>query len=210
VPAADLRALVPEPLAIDEFGGSAWVGVIPFWMSGVTLRRCPAVPGLSRFPELNVRTYVRLADRPGVWFFSLDAANQLAVWVARWLFQLPYVYARMRVRRTGDRVDYDSRRRDGTAFAVDYRALGDPARAMPGTVEHWLTERYCLYARSGAGALHRAEVHHAPWSLQPAAAHVRRNDLLGVLGIAVTGPAPQQHYARRLDVVVWSPERVEA
>lgn len=208
VPAAALRSLVPRTLAIEEHSGTAWVGVIPFWMSGVALRHWPALPGLSRFPELNVRTYVALDGRPGVWFFSLDAAHRLAVWTARRWFHLPYVYARMRVRRSGDRVEYESVRPAGPGFAATYGPQGDPEYAAAGTLAHWLTERYCLYAQARSGGLFRAEIQHPPWPLQPATAEVRRNDMLRVHGIAVQGPAPEQHYAHRMQVVVWSPQRI--
>src|ERR1700758_2464987 len=90
-----LRPLVPPQLPLDTFDGQCWVGVVPFWMSGVRARGVPPLPGLARFPELNVRTYVAYKDKPGVYFFSLDAANFPAVWAARTFFHLPYFYARM-------------------------------------------------------------------------------------------------------------------
>jgi len=202
VPPALRRPLIPEPLAIDTFEGSAWVALTPFWMSGVTLRGLPAFPGLSTFPEMNVRTYVRLNDQPGVWFFSLDAANRLAVGMARRLFHLPYVHARMRVGRLGAQLLYASRRRDGTSFVGSYEPAGPVIRFLPGTREHFLTERYRLYARSPRGNLYRAEIDHEPWPLQPARATLERNDLLAAHGIAAEGE-PLVHYARRLDVKIW-------
>jgi hypothetical protein len=203
VAAGVLRSLVPSPLQVQEFSGSAWVAVTPFWMSGVTPRHWPALPALSRFPELNVRTYVTLGDRPGVWFFSLDAGNRLAVWVARRRYRLPYVHARMTVHRAGGRIAYRSVRPGGTGFEATYEPAGPPQASEPGTLAHWLTERYCLYARRRRGGLYRAEIHHAPWPLQPATAEVRRNDMLRVHAIADDGPPLHAHYARRLDVVVW-------
>jgi len=209
VPAALLRPLVAPELEIQEFGGSAWFGVIPFWMSGVTPRGWPHIPGLSSFPELNVRTYVSLADRPGVWFLSLDAANRVAVWVARGLYRLPYVYARMRVQHDGAKINYSSMRPSGRGFEGSYQADGPVVYPAPGTLEHFLTERYCLYARSRSGALHRAEVHHAPWPLQRGAAAIRRNDMLAVHGIELHAPPSRIHYAERLDVRVWPLARIE-
>jgi uncharacterized protein YqjF (DUF2071 family) len=203
VPVASVRGLVPAPLDIQQFAGSAWVGVIPFWMSGVTRRGWPGVPGATSFPELNVRTYVSYQDRPGVWFFSLDAASRLAVWAARRLYHLPYEFARMRVRHTGERIEYRSARPTAEGFEASYSPAGTPLASPAGSLEHWLTERYCLYAWSRRGALQRAEVHHEPWPLQPAAAEVRRNDMLRVHGIQVDGPAAHVRYARRMDVVVW-------
>lgn len=204
---AVLRPLVPEPLAIDTFEGRAWVAVTPFRMSGVTLRGWPALPGISTFPELNVRTYVRLGDRPGVWFWSLDAGSALAVWTARLAYHLPYVRARMRVRREGSRIAYASERPSGARFEAAYEPTGATFRSASGSLEHWLTERYCLYARSAEGALYRAEIHHAPWPLQPARAEIRRNDLLAANRLPVTGEPALVHFAGRLEVVVWLPVR---
>jgi uncharacterized protein len=202
VDAAELDPLIPPDLTLDRHDGSAWIAVAPFWMSHVTRRGIPAMPGMSRFPELNVRTYVRLGERAGVWFFSLDAANRLAVWVARRTFHLPYVHARMRVRRSGARVDYVSRRADGDTFAASYAPDGPIRAAVPGSLEHFLVERYCLFVQSPDGRLHTADIHHAPWPLQTAQVSIVRNDMLDATGVAVAG-APLVHFARRLDVVIW-------
>ncbi|MGH7714093.1 MAG: YqjF family protein, partial [Gemmatimonadaceae bacterium] len=137
-----IRHLVPKELTLDEFDGQAWVAVTPFWMSDVALRGVPSLPGVSSFPEVNVRTYVRHGDRRGVWFFSLDAASHLAVWVAQHLFRLPYVYAHMRVRPLGARILYSSRRPSGPGFLANYEPVGPVRRAVPGSLEHFLTERY--------------------------------------------------------------------
>jgi uncharacterized protein YqjF (DUF2071 family) len=203
-----LRSLVPPDLEIDEFDGSAWIAVTPFWMSGVALRGWPEVPGVSTFPELNVRTYVTRADRPGVWFFSLDAGSRLAVHAARAVHHLPYVHASMSVREEGGQVRYQSDRRSGTGFHATYGPTGPVFHAEPGTLEHWLTERYCLYARSGSGRLYRAEIHHAPWPLQPASVRISRNDMLTMHHLPASGAPALVHFARRLDVIVWLPTRL--
>lgn len=208
LPAATLRPLIPPALTLQEFSGSAWLAITPFWMSGIGYRRLPAVPGTSRFEELNVRTYVTLGDRPGVWFFSLDAGNRLAVLAARWLYGLPYVPARMWHRADGTNLTYRSQRADGTQFAAYYGPSGPVVTSVPGTAEHWLTERYCLYAQSRSGRLYRAEIQHAPWPLQPAHAAITRNDLPRANRIALGGPPELLHFSRRLEVVVWPRERV--
>jgi uncharacterized protein YqjF (DUF2071 family) len=192
---------------LDQFEGSAWIGVVPFWMSGVTLRGLPSVPGLSSFPELNVRTYVRWRDRPGVWFLSLDAANRVAVRVARLLYHLPYVSAQMVVRRNDGVIHYHSRRPSGTTFEADYEPVGPVELARRGTLEHWLTERYCLYAIA-EGRLQRAEIHHQPWPLQPARAEIHQSDMLRIHGIQVHEPPVSILFSARLAVVVWSPDAV--
>lgn len=202
-----LSPLIPRGLSLEEFDGSAWIAVAPFWMSGVTLRGLPPLPGLSTFPELNVRTYVRHGDRPGIWFFSLDAANRVAVFAARLVYLLNYVYAHMRAEPRDGGIQYSSRRDSGHRFAAYYAPNGPAHQARPGTLEHFLTERYCLYARSGTGHLHRAEIHHVPWPLQAARADIEHNDMLAVNGIDAEG-APMVHFAKRLDVLVWPLHRV--
>ncbi len=207
VPVGWLRSLVPEALEIEQFDGTAWVAVTPFWMSEVTLRGFPPPPLVSRFPELNTRTYVTREGRPGVWFFSLDAGSRLAVAVARARFRLPYHYARMSHRTDGRRVTYRSERKD-VAFSGWYEPRGEIFHPRPGTVEHFLTERYCLYARDPKGRVYRAEIHHEPWPLQVAAAGIERNTMLTGQGIPVSAPPALVHFALRMEVKVWSPARL--
>ena len=211
-PEALARAL-PAPLRPELFEGRAWLGVVPFRMSGVRLRGWPALSGMSTFPELNVRTYVSLpgkdgAPRPGVWFFSLDAASWVAVRAARAWFGLPYFHAAMRCEAEDEAVRYRSRRRRSDValeFVARYAPTGPARSAVTGTLEHFLTERYCLYAPDGRGGLRRAEILHAPWPLQPAAAEVERNTMAAPLGLASLPGAPLLHFARQLDVHVWAP-----
>jgi uncharacterized protein YqjF (DUF2071 family) len=213
VPASRVRALVPSELAVHEFDQTSWVGVVPFHMSGIARRPLPALPWLSAFPELNLRLYVEHGGRPGVWFLSLDAANPLAVWAARRWFHLPYFHARMGVRVEAREVAYESARRHSgppVVFRARYRPASAAYEASHGTLEHWLTERYCLYARSSSGRLYRTEIHHPPWPLQRAEAEIERNDLFAGHFDAPSGPPPVLHFARRLDVVVWSPTRLVA
>jgi uncharacterized protein YqjF (DUF2071 family) len=189
------------------FDGRAWLGVVPFRMSGVRPRYVPALPWVSAFPELNVRTYVTAGNKPGVWFFSLDAANPLAVWLARWTFALPYYTARMLVVHGNGRIRYASTRTHRGApwaqFGAWYWPVGAVYQAMPGTLEHWLTERYCLYVANHRGHLWRGEIHHRQWPLQPAAAAIVTNTMTAPLGIALPCTTPLLHFARRQDVLAW-------
>jgi uncharacterized protein YqjF (DUF2071 family) len=207
LPPGALQPLIPEGLRLDTFDGQAWLGIVPFTMSGVRLRGTPAVPYLSAFPELNVRTYVVAGAKPGVYFFSLDAGNRLAVAVARAWFHLPYFRARMSARLAGDRVHYASRRTHrGAPLArfVGTYAPGSPVyHARPGTLEHWLVERYCLYTQVPNRGLRRGEIHHAPWPLQDAQANIAENSMAQAHGLALPDLPPLLHYAHRLDVVVW-------
>ncbi|MCE9545467.1 MAG: DUF2071 domain-containing protein [Planctomycetia bacterium] len=212
VPAAALRRLVPPGLNIQEFDGTSWVGVVPFRMSGVMQRPFPDLPGFSAFRELNLRIYVERDGKPGVWFLSLDADNRLAVWGARRFFHLPYWRARIALTGTDDRFTFHSERTDANPsvnFHARYRPISPVQEAQPGTLEHFLMERYCLYAQSPQGELCRAEVHHFAWPLQKAEAEVNAAELLRLHGLTVEGPAPLLHFSQRLDVVVWPLERLE-
>jgi uncharacterized protein YqjF (DUF2071 family) len=165
------------------------------------------MPWVSAFPELNVRLYVEHEGRPGVWFLSLDATNPLAVWAARRFFHLPYYRARMALARKDGGIRYSSARPQAR-FEATYRPVSAPYLAKPGTLEHWLTERYCLYARAPGGAIFRNDVHHVPWPLQPAEAHFEENTMAEFHGVTLRGPPPLLHFAERLDVVLWGAERV--
>ena len=208
VPATQLQPLLPPGLALDCFDGQAWLGVVPFAMQNVRPRLLPALPWLSAFPELNVRTYVRHGTKPGVWFFSLDAGNPVAVEIARGLYHLPYFQARMALTHNGqDGIGYFSQRTDPraqpAAFRARYRPQGPVTLSRPGTLEHWLTERYCLYAASGNGRLYRGEIQHAPWPLQAAEAEFAVNTLALPLGLSVPDKPALLHFARQLEVVAW-------
>jgi uncharacterized protein len=211
VATTSLRPLVPARLTIDTFDGQAWLAVVPFRMSGVRLRGTPAMPWLSAFPELNVRTYVTCDAKPGVWFFSLDAGNPLAVGIARAWFHLPYYRARMRCSERDGWIEYASQRdHSGAAEAAlqgRYRPVGPTLQRQPGTLEHFLTERYCLYTVDGSGRLIRGEIHHPPWTLQRAEAQWERNTMAESLDISLMSN-PLLHFARRQDVLVWPPGKI--
>jgi hypothetical protein len=203
LPPEALRALVPEDLELDLWEEQAWFAVVPFWMSGVRARGLPAIPGLSRFPELNVRTYVKYKDRPGVYFFSLDAASLPAVRAARAIYHLPYFHARMSAVAEGDAVAYSSERvRDRAQFRGRYRPMRAVEMRRKGTIENWLTERYCLYTEH-RGAIYLGEIHHPPWPLQDASADIQLNNMSAAAGITVPNTTVLLHFARRIDVLIW-------
>jgi uncharacterized protein len=211
--AADLvRPLLPSSLTLDTFEGSAWVGVIPFHMSNVRPRGVPPLPWVSRFHELNVRTYVRLGDRAGVWFFSLDASNPLAVRAARGAVRLPYYDAWMRMTMAADgsvRYRSDRTHRDAppATFDATYSAKGKVYHAAPGTLDHFLVERYELFSAAPEGLL-SVKIAHPPWPLQPALARIERNTMGAAAGIPLAGEPRALHFAARVDVRTWLPAQV--
>jgi uncharacterized protein YqjF (DUF2071 family) len=208
--AARLRSRLPPGIELDLYDGQGWIGVVPFHMTNVSARGVLALPWVSAFPELNVRTYVRVGDKPGVYFFSLDAANPLAVRTARALFHLPYHTANMQVRVSGDRIEYHSRRRRSppAAFRAHYGPTGPAASPRGGSLDEFLTERYCLYVADSAGAIRRLEIHHPSWPLQPAEACIEVNTMAAVAGLLLPNAAPLLHFSKRQDVVAWPMRRV--
>jgi len=218
VSARDLRDVVPRQLEVDTFDGEAWLGVVPFVMAGTRPRGIPAMPGVSGFPELNLRTYVRHpgTGHVGVWFFSLDAGRPLPVMLARRFFGLPYFRARMTVRREGagvdDWIDYVSERRDrrgGPArWRARYRPTGPAFRSVPGTLEHFLTERYSFFIVDRKGVVRRGDVDHEPWPLQPAECCIDECCMTEQIGVSLPGSPPLLHFARRIRVRGWLPLRV--
>jgi uncharacterized protein len=204
VPIAAIRDHVPRALAVDTFGGSAWIGITPFRVSGLRLRGTAPAPVFSSFLELNARTYVTVEDKPGIWFFSLDANSRLAVAAARRAYKLPYFLARISACESGRALRYTSERATRGArpaeFSGRYETSGEVFAAATGSLEHFLTERYCLYAVARGDVL-RADIHHKPWPLQPAKAELARNTMAPP-GIPTRGE-PLLHFADRQDVVIW-------
>jgi uncharacterized protein YqjF (DUF2071 family) len=213
VPPEVMRPFIPPRLELDTFEGSAWVGVVPFHMTGVRLRAFPPVPYTHAFAELNVRTYVSFGGRPGVYFFSLDAASAPAVWAARNFFHLPYFNARMSFTVAEDAtVTYSSTRTHRHAPPARLEATYGPTapvfQAQPGSIEDWLTARYCLYTTGARRRVYRGEIHHLPWPLQRAQATLTENSLAGAAGITLPDRAPLLYFAKRLAVLIWPLQKV--
>jgi uncharacterized protein YqjF (DUF2071 family) len=210
IPRDVIANVVPRGLEVDTFDGAAWIGVVPFRMTDIGLRRLTPLPWVSAFAEINVRTYVKKGGRSGVWFLSLDAASRVAVEVARARFRLPYFRAAIRCEESSNGwIAYDSERRDGRGATAIYRARyrprGDAIRAAPGTLDHFLTERYCFFAHNGAGSLDRTDVHHEPWPLERAEAVVGANTMAEASGIGLPDEAAILHFAKKIDVIGWTP-----
>jgi uncharacterized protein YqjF (DUF2071 family) len=199
----ELQRLVPESVELESFDGSAWLGITPFLLTGFRFRGVPPLPLVSTFPELNVRTYVSHDGKPGVWFFSLDAGSTLAVEAAKRIYKLPYSRAQMRCERIGDYVHFESARA-GAAFSARYRGDGDLFHPERGSLDEFLTERYCLYTEDG-GRLYGVEIHHPRWHLQRGKARI---DLNTIAPLPLPDDEPHVLFSPRQDVVVWSLEEL--
>jgi uncharacterized protein len=206
VPVDILRPQIPSALEIDTFEGRAWLAVVPFRMSHIHPRGLFPVPWLSAFPELNVRTYVTKDGKPGVWFFSLDAANPVAVSIARNWFKLPYFNAEMKCAEKGKDIYYSSHRTHknapSCAFIAEYKPVANVVIPKVGSLEYFLTARYCLYTTDKGGNLYRGEIDHEPWPLQVAHTDVEVNTMAEPIGVTLQGQ-PLLHFSKRLDVKVW-------
>jgi hypothetical protein len=211
---ATLRSLVPEVLTLDVYHDQAWLSITPFWIGSLRPPGIPPIPKLSRFHELNVRTYVTYRNKPGVYFFSLDASNLSAVWGARMFYRLPYWHAKMSSEGKQE-IRYQARRLHGPKaaggmpqFRALYMPVSPPRAARRGSLEEFLTERYCLYA-CNHNKLYRAEIHHLQWPLQEAAVEVELNTMAEPLGLRLPLRPDLAHFSRLLKVLVWAPERLK-
>ncbi|TGL66793.1 YqjF family protein [Leptospira kmetyi] len=210
IPQKFLEEILPKGLEADTYQGKAYIGLVPFRMKGVRPMYLPPLPWISTFPELNVRTYVKSRgkdSKPGVYFFSLDADNRLVVEIARNFFHLPYLNADIKLKTNKTRKEFLCLRKDRRANPGEFNATYEPAsevyHSSPGTLEHWLTERYCLYSNDSQGRIYRGEVHHLPWPLQKAECAVRQNTILESHKIPLLSSAPLVHYSDSIKVALF-------
>jgi uncharacterized protein len=220
IPTDVIRPLIPTELDLDLFDGTAYVGLVPFTMKGLRPIGLPPVHGLSSFHETNVRTYVHhQGTNPGVWFFSLDAANLIAVHLARKWFHLPYYHARMFLEHepsthssdhpailyAGVRCQPTPR---PTSYAVRAQPTGLVKPAVPGSLEFFLAERYILYTQN-RNTVFSGQVHHTPYPLQSAELLSLDESLLAAAGFSRPARSPLAHFAHGVDVDVFRLERAK-
>lgn len=201
-----LRSLIPPELEVDLFDGSAWISVVPFVMADVMKGNLPSVYPMKAFPELNIRTYVKHRGRPGVWFFSLDAACLPLVLGGRYMYGVPYHYAAMRLEKTEETYLCESRRRfSKVEFRASYTPDPQVFLAEPGSFEYWVTERYCMYAKPWYGSLYRVDVHHRQWPLQQLQVDEYEADaLLRAVGLdQICGEHEFAHFSAGVEVVTF-------
>jgi uncharacterized protein len=204
VPAEKLRRVMPPTLPLHLYDdGSAWLGITPFVVKGLRPRGTPPLPWVSHFAELNVRTYVELDGKPGIYFFSLDAARRAGVIAARRTYRLPYFHARMRADKVGARMDYESKRIDSSGAPAAFRAQYSPAGEITDDpLARWLAERYCAYTVDENGRPLRIDIHHPPWPLQPAEGELEAQGMADQIGIQLEGE-PLLHFSARQDTLIW-------
>jgi uncharacterized protein YqjF (DUF2071 family) len=205
LPPEAVRPAVPPPLELDLRDGRAWVGIVAFEVKYLKPRVGPF--GLS-FLETNLRTYVRFHDVPAIWFMTLDAASRLAVAGARFAYGLAYRHARMRLARDGERIAYDHRRTgDGAGFHARCRVGAPLGTAPPGSLEHFLVERYRLFVVRN-GRVVATEVSHPPYALRAAAVDELSESICAPAGLPPAAGRPHAVYSPGVDVRVLAPRTV--
>jgi uncharacterized protein len=206
IDAAVLRPLIPAPLEIDTFDGSAWIAIAPFTMWDIRGLPpfLPPVPGLSAMHELNVRTYVRFDRVPGVWFFSLDCTSLTAVVGARAFYFLPYFKAKIELEQREQTIDYTLTRTEDPAaeFHAEWTFGKTLPPSLPGSPEFFLTERYCLYSER-AGQIYRSRIYHEPWPLRQATLSRFDSTMIEAVGLVQPSGEPLLHYAEEIKVDIW-------
>jgi uncharacterized protein len=210
----DLFPYLPEGLELEQWEGTPWISMSPFFMDLLRLRGLPPPPGVRQFLELNIRTYVVRDSQPGIFFLNLDASSLLAVASARLFAHLPYSHAKMSYHTEGEAIRYSSlrqtHRQEEAVFKGIYRATQPFCfHAQPGTLLHWLTERYCLYASDSKGRLYIGHIHHLPWPLQEAELHIDHNTSMRALGLAHDDTPSLLTFTKRLEVLFWPIKKIK-
>ena len=198
-----LEKIVPSALTLDSFHGSCWVSIVPYLTSSMHLRGLPPIPGMAAFPGFNIRTYVTVDGKPGVYFFSLTAANFLAAYTAKTFFRLPYTYMEMKYKKVNDLIVFESEKKSGVQLLCNYKSVSAPSPTEKGSLEEWLVQRYCLYTVSKKGEPMRADILHEPWMLEKVEAKIHQNTLLSSLNIVPEIEEPILHYAKKAVVRIW-------
>lgn len=208
IPAESLRPHIPAPLQIDTFNRSAWLGVVVFVMDGIYARGLPPVSLTPKFPEINVRTYVQYDGKPGVFFMSLDVDDWASFTIAKRWFHLPYHPAQLSFQTTGQTFHCESIRKgktnDSIRFSGTYTPLSPVYLPEKETLDHWLTERYCLYSSDNGTDIYCGEIHHRPWPLQKAAADIYINTLFSPFDFDLSDIKPMAHFSKGVDTLIWN------
>jgi uncharacterized protein YqjF (DUF2071 family) len=212
VPPALLRPHIPDPLQIDTFNGSAWLGIVPFVMEGIYPLALSPFSVTPPFSEINVRTYVMHKGKPGVYFMSLDVQNWASYTIAKRWYRLPYYPAKISFRNEGDFIHYDGIRKGKTnnqaAFSGSFLPTQEVFFAKTGSLEHWLTERYCFYSIDNKGKFFCADIHHSPWQLQKAETEITINTLFSPFTIDLLNEKPISLFSIGVDSLMWNINRI--
>ncbi|KAB2334776.1 DUF2071 domain-containing protein [Cytobacillus depressus] len=207
-----LRPYIPQSLQIDTFNRYAWVGIILFVMEGIYPRGLNYKSILPSFPEINVRTYVQCDDKPGIYFLSIDVGDWASYTIAKRWFRLPYFSSHVSFQKEDQTFQFGSKRKGNSNSPITFNGKYIPLPKIfypkKGTLDHWLTERYCLYSKDQRGNLYCGEIHHRPWPLQYAESEIHMNTLLSPFNIDLNEVKPISHYSKGVDSLIWNIKKV--
>jgi uncharacterized protein len=206
VPVELIKPAIPSGLQVDEISGDTYVSLVAFTMQRIRLRYLPAFPPISDFHEINLRAYVTVDNKPGIYFFSIEASKRLSAMISRMLARLPYQYSPMNVGHIGEMYRYRSENKSkglhlDTEFEITQEEVAKSA------IDNWLTERYCLYHDEGSRR-YRYQIHHHPWKLKKIMMntlnmHYRAGDL------TLHDRSPDLlHYSPGVKVIAWKRELI--
>lgn len=207
IPPEIIRPYIPSSLQIDLFNSTAWIGGVVFDMFGIYPRGLSSVSLTSKFSEVNVRTYVQHDGKPGVYFLSLDVGDWASLTIAKRWYRLPYHPADISIQKRGQTFYYESIRKGKNSSLVSkgtYTPVSDIFFPKEGTLDHWLTERYCLYSTNHRDNIYCGEIHHRPWPLQKVETELSRHTLFKPFHIDVSDVQPIYHFSEGLDTLFWN------
>ncbi|MFD0770574.1 YqjF family protein [Bacillus sp. CGMCC 1.60114] len=207
-----LRPHIPAPLQMDTFDHYAWLGIVAFVMGGIYPRNFPFISITPRFSEVNVRTYVQYDGKPGVYFLSLDVQNWASYTIAKRWYRLPYYPAQISFQNEDKTIHCQSIRKGkiNTQIAFNGSFIPSPEVnfANTGTIDHWLTERYCLYSADKRGNIYCGEIHHSPWPLQKIETEIGMNTLFSPFHSGLSKEKPISHFSKGIDSLIWNIKRI--
>lgn len=212
VPLEKLRPHIPSSLQIDTFHGSAWLGLILFVIEGIYPLGISKFSLTPKFPEINVRTYVKYNEKPGIYFMSIDVENWASLKIAKNWYHLPYHSAKISFGKQGQTFYCHSIRKENgntpVSFKGQYGPISEVYYPKEGTLDHWFTERYCLYSSNNGVNIYCGEIHHRPWPLQKAEIEVDKNTLFTSYQFDLSEIKPLAHFSTGVDSLMWNIKRI--
>ncbi|MGG1677746.1 YqjF family protein [Neobacillus sp. NRS-1170] len=203
-----LRPYVPSSLQIDTYNGSAWLGVILFVIEGIYPRGISSVSVTPKFPEINVRTYVQCDGKPGIYFLSIDVQNWASLNIAKRWYRLPYYSSEISFQKEGQSFQCQSVRKGNANTIISFKGKYFPVSEVyfpkEGTLDHWLTERYCLYSSTNGVNIYCGEIHHQPWPLQKAEIEIVNNTLFTPFHFDLSEVKPTAYFSEGVDSLIWN------
>ncbi|MBS4197060.1 YqjF family protein [Lederbergia citri] len=205
-----LQPYIPSAVEIDTFEDYAWLGVIVFKIDGIFPRGFPPVSIRPAFPEINLRTYVRCNDKPGIYFLSLDVDDWTSCSLAKRWLHVPYHPAKISFQKIEQSYHFESNRNHHIPIICkgSYTPKSEIFYPENMTLDHWLTERYCFFSHNQKSNVYCLDIHHHPWPLQRAEATIHSNDLCRPFNFDFENETPIFHYSQGVDALIWNIKKI--